>query len=687
MTLNVESIRRQLEVEAIQRQEVAEEEAAIPQVEDGIAELEDLAQEMEDRGEPDPEEITDPQAVADVLSNGEIYPQPITVQDVRTAVAEATDTWDAMQTTAATGTLTTSDGTTVYVDIDQSTTDAVEPSMKEKLDLLDEIMAEVKIEEEEEKKSVKVKWATPEERKFYYDQKWTTQKHILREKRLDRIRGIIIGPDDLIIHIGNSSEKFYHTDNIGNVPISEMVGLFEGRRLRHNSTHQSYSHQIVFDKHLNYLTVDQNNGVKVRRDSIRVRTQQLASSSNRHSGESISFVIISKSAFVQSKGRVWKVQRHQDVSLARRSEARKRLISKFIQVEQAITFMRNSLEVCHPAEDFDIFYNMNGTDPGFSHFALIFKFRDIVIHNSIEMSHPIGEMIVKSNGVQYINDRPDRDLNLAIESGLSGMRMSFTPTDAVMKYQHSHLPSGLRNFSGFCTGMEAYDIPSPMKALDLEQHVWKVKNFIQWESLEGGPHYKMENISLQGQKVSIKNNLITHGRMVSTPYAERVIRDINNLHGGFGIFSDCFQLVNQRNRLRFIADYPRFYEKMIELFPNDILRMVNRHYSEVLYTYNSSEQTFHKLRNESMTDPMKVLEKARAEMNDMNPVYMNGKYHRPHFSTRVVENISKGVKFCMEPNFMRELAQLILFHLTNKLEEHGNTSESNNHNGNKAEAG
>ena len=125
----------------------------------------------------------------------------------------------------------------------------------------------------------------------------------------------------------------------------------------------------------------------------------------------------------------------------------------------------------------------------------------------------------------------------------------------------------------------------------------------------------------------------------------------------------------------------------MEIFPNDIIRDIHKLYGEQLYTYKPSDQTFHCLREEMFIIPSEVIKKARENMTNFRPVYMNGKYHRPYLTTLVAEDIREGIVFSPEPNFMKELAKLILYHLTNKLEQHGNTSENNASNGREAEAG
>ena len=139
-------------------------------------------------------------------------------------------------------------------------------------------------------------------------------------------------------------------------------------------------------------------------------------------------------------------------------------------------------------------------------------------------------------------------------------------------------------------------------------------------------------------------------------------------------------IANPNGELKFIVDYNMFYRKFMELFPNERIKDIHKSMGERLYTFNPTTHTFHQIGSLDMTDSRKIIKKARAEMQGLIPIYLNGKYLRPHLTTLDTNEILQGITFCPEPNFMRELAQTILYKLTDKLEKHGDSSENKGEN-------
>ena len=112
----------------------------------------------------------------------------------------------------------------------------------------------------------------------------------------------------------------------------------------------------------------------------------------------------------------------------------------------------------------------------------------------------------------------------------------------------------------------------------------------------------------------------------------------------------------------------------MEIIPSDKIKEITTQLRETVYTYNSLEGTFHVINDMDSVNPAKIIEKAELKMINFNPIYMSGKYYRPRLITRDVGNLLEGLVFSPEPNIMKEIAQLIMYHLTNKLEKYGNTS-------------
>ena len=123
------------------------------------------------------------------------------------------------------------------------------------------------------------------------------------------------------------------------------------------------------------------------------------------------------------------------------------------------------------------------------------KFENILIKNSKKESHLIKELFVKLqlyNGGIYIY----------------GGKFKYTDEELYARYRHSHLSSGVvGRFDRFCLGngyLEKFNYTSYIEPSEdnviLFFHL--LNDFLKWESLEGGPHIKMENIGNPGSPIS-----------------------------------------------------------------------------------------------------------------------------------------------------------------------------------------
>jgi len=507
-----------------------------------------------------------------------------------------------------------------------------------------------------------------------------TQIRQLLYKREICVRDLEIDSNDLIITFPNHrSYNFYHIDLEGRYNVGESRNGYQSRRRRQNIG-RSISNNLFFDKHMNRLIINVDgfteNGVKKTvRTGQRIYGSQVTPWSGGGDTNERNFIIIDKDAFISSKGRVIKLKRRQDISYERIATIKKNFSNLFDKMEQFLTWMKTHVDEIHPQEDYDIMYNMNG-NMSTDQYALLLKFRDITIQNSFEMEHHIGDIFVRSSGQNLVSHSSD-EIRCALSGSVYGTRLGFTPADAALNYQHSHLTSTMTNFGGFCTGHENYHHGEGyMTPLELQGHIMRLYSFIQWESLEGGPHNKMENINIHGPVVQIKPSVMQMNRQVTSSYVRALITEINKTEQKFTVFSDCFSLINEDGNLKFIADYNRFYEKFVEIIDNQKLARLHSFHGERTYTYNPVGRTFHKTMNNDMTDSDKIVKKARANIRALTPIYINGKYHKPHLTTLSADDILQGVRFCPEPNFMKEVAQMILYKLTDKLEKYGNSSEN-----------
>ena len=688
--------------------------------------------------ETDEEEITDHQAVADILSNGETY-EPVSenreayqnlteerlrdvVEEVLEEAAQAESTephptqtlmegleaneMDVPEETEAdslqqeepqpravrinmadipvgmtaeeyirhyqqTGTLTTNATSTTYTSTNIST-DATD-GQPFRRDPLDDLF----VNKEEKKEPIEEIPPTPEEIARIKAERKEYHADQLRFKREICVRDMVITKDDLIITFQNGSHTFYHIDIEGSHQMQKTANPHTLRRRRGVNKSKSVCNSLIFDKNMNRLTVykDGFDKERDRRDGTRIYPSQVYLGSEGGIGDEPFFVVINKNAFINSKGRLWQIRYRSHVSYHRIKQAKKMYMGQFDEIERFMSFMKFNIEMVHPAEDYDIMYSFGGQERHTeSHFDLLIKFNDVTISNSIEMDHHIGDIIIKSTGNHWLSHGAD-EIRSNVMGSLSGTRLTFTPGDAGRSYQHSHLTTSMCNFGGFCTGSGNYNNGDGyLTEYSIQEHIFRLDTYVRWESLEGGPHYRMENINIHGGVQPIRKHIIGTDREVRNVYVERLIYEINQTPEQFGTFAPCFTIINQKGNLKFVADYQMFFRKFMEIIPSDKIKEITTQLGETVYTYNSLEGTFHVINDMDSVNPAKIIEKAELKMINFNPIYMSGKYYRPRLITRDVGNLLEGLVFSPEPNIMKEIAQLIMYHLTNKLEKYGNTS-------------
>jgi len=632
-------------------------------------------------GEPDGE-VVEAMREAEQPQPVPVYPEGTTVQGLRNAVAEATESWDSEPTGTSITVTTNSSTGTQYVNIDGQTivvgttphppsTDATKPDNPD-MDSLFRAPDKEKVKYERVERTPEQVAQVRANRKEYH-------KTALKIKRRTKLSDMQIGMNDLIITMDTSHVNFYHSDTKGIQSIEGVTprllrrksSIIAGRLLR------SY---FTFDKNLRRVIL--NSGRMSNRGVPRVDSSQIPKSSGGIDGDTRNFVIVDKDAFLESNGRVWKIRYKQEVSYARIKIKRKAIIQRFSEMERAVSWLKFNLEMSLNPDDFEILYNIEGNSSGYATFIIFFRYHDVTIRNSFDLQRPLGEMILSSECHHYYNltgRRSDEKPFIIIRSGVCGTRMTFTPTDAAKSYQHSHLTSAMTPFRGFCTGEHSYSSSSEgITDIDLEQHVLRLEQFVSWESLEGGPHNRMEDIHLHGKPMQLNNGMAGANRTVDSSYMSRMIYEINQTEKKFDAFADAFKLMNKNGRIKFIVDYNMFYQIFMNIISSEKIKSIYAELGERPYMYKSTSQEFYKIDDTNTLDASKIIAKAYENMRKLKPIYMNGKYIRPRLITHSTENIMEGIIFCPEPNFMKELAQVILHNLTIKLEEYGepNNDES-----------
>jgi len=144
------------------------------------------------------------------------------------------------------------------------------------------------------------------------------------------------------------------------------------------------------------------------------------------------------------------------------------------------------------------------------YFMIIIRHDDVTITNSIEQSRRIGTIFTYLSGIKEHGGK------IILYPTMRGTRLTYSFSDIISDYTHSHLPSdSARNFSSFCLGhsndifsgingnLTTYNGATHFSAseIELEGIMLAIQDYIKWESLEGGPHRKMETVTLFGSKL------------------------------------------------------------------------------------------------------------------------------------------------------------------------------------------
>ena len=138
----------------------------------------------------------------------------------------------------------------------------------------------------------------------------------------------------------------------------------------------------------------------------------------------------------------------------------------------------------------------------------------VTITNSAGQTHTINKLFIK---LSFYFNSPGR----IFFSQFSGTRLEMTTHELLSGYMHSHLPMmpllEVQNdmeleFGSFCTGAGIFNIYKTSKDLPISSTVANslfglftaIDSYIEWESLEGGPYIKMEDIE---KKAKIRSSL------------------------------------------------------------------------------------------------------------------------------------------------------------------------------------
>jgi hypothetical protein len=532
------------------------------------------------------------------------------------------------------------------------------------------------VKSDEEKKVEDTPKLTPEQiaeaKKKHFAEKRSLQKSYLTIKRTVLLQDITITKDDMLVGL-SPSFKVYHTDLEDGIKMRDVINVGDKTsiRRRRSQTQGSISNLFVFDKNFNYLVVNNHrtNELKMRRDHIRISSNEAYNENYKLEESMVSFIILDKKKFLESDGKVWKIKYRSEITYKDILQIKRRFVEKFAAMRTIVPRLRTIMGRLYPEDNFDLRYILNATNENANYFTILVRHENITIRNSIELERHIGEMMIRTTGIHKY--RSDREFPIGLLGDILGNRMSFTASDAAVNYQHSHLTTTMHSLQNFCTGGEAYNTSALYcEETDLEQLMFRIEEFLAWESLEGGPHFRIEDISIHGPLFSFARGAMRNDRSVSERYIRYIISEIQR-KGSFDKLRNCFQLTIDRGTLKYILDQNMFFEKFIGLFSNEEVRSIHNAFHEDLYTFNSMNKNFNYVNDMPMTKADNIVKRASDNIQHIRPVHINGKYYRPHLTERTGKDLLEGLLFSFDPNFMLEVANFILYQLTTDLETYG----------------
>lgn len=146
-------------------------------------------------------------------------------------------------------------------------------------------------------------------------------------------------------------------------------------------------------------------------------------------------------------------------------------------------------------------------DNGSSYICI--HFPEITITNSLGHKHLVRDLYIHIN---ILYDEFVRNNRSSIDIEIMGIRRTLSIREFDSGYSHSHLDGGIDDWGHFCMGVSPFatlvtEVGMNPIADNWEMLLMSLENFLSWESLEGGPFIKIENIGNTRGIDSLYNNI------------------------------------------------------------------------------------------------------------------------------------------------------------------------------------
>lgn len=368
---------------------------------------------------------------------------------------------------------------------------------------------------------------------------------------------------------------------------------------------QSAQSRLMFDKNMNHVCSEKESALYS--STATLLPYYIVDEIHNHNTkiDRSKYVVINRRKFIESRGKVFAVRHKVNMHSDEIKLVRTQMLQQMQQIEDSIVRLSSILDQSFEKDSYELILSFNPfvstkNETKVTKFVVITKFSDLKITNSIEQEYLIHELHTYLYGYFHA-DSPE----IFIRPHLFGMRTRFNYKDFLTGYAHSHLPSkSLSSFSQFCLGDSRLfnsNLPSfyadgvtwlkYSSDFDLEAFFMALGSYLEWESLEGGPYMKMENISLYGNKVrstyykdaSFKGNSVN---------GHTVTKVFNEISCNIDEFKPAFTIkVPKNGKTEFVCNYKMFVEKAVDIINRD-----KKLATEIgLYIYSSNNGEFAKI--------------------------------------------------------------------------------------------
>lgn len=136
-------------------------------------------------------------------------------------------------------------------------------------------------------------------------------------------------------------------------------------------------------------------------------------------------------------------------------------------------------------------------------YRIMIHYPELTVKNSHRGSQKITDMYIKITLSPFLNDAEQGYL-------FSGCRTSYTLAEYTSGYNFSHLSgsAGTQSFTSFCLGETPFSTLCRSLAMEFNANFfglfcYQLEGYLSWESLEGGPYRRFENIHERGHHSTV----------------------------------------------------------------------------------------------------------------------------------------------------------------------------------------